>query len=689
MEEIIEPITEEPQEDEEQAEILSMIDQLEALHSMTNIAETLEQDILDRIASRVVEDFNTDIDSRSEWNRTMKDIMSYAKLTAEKKTYNGEAVSNVKYPVITSAAIQFAARSYPEIIKGSDVVKAKIVGEDPDGQKAERGKRLGEHMSFQLLNEMTDWEEGVDQMLFTLPVVGCFFKKTYYDGEQNVSEGVFPDDLVVSYYAKSIEKANRITHIIELTKNEIVERIRDGRFLDIDIEEFGSPDNDDKKAAEDEDSPHTFLEQHRWYDLDGDGYQEPYIVTVHKSTEKLVRIVARFEFKGIKTNDNGDIIKIEPVHYFTRFLFMPAIDGGFYGMAFGTLLHSINASANSSLNQLLDAGSAANRPSGFLGRGIQLGKGRSLTLKRGEWKAVQSTGDDLRKNIVPAPIKEPSPTLFQLLGMLIETGKELSGMTEVLAGKSPGPNVPATTTLALIEQGLQVYTGIQKRIYRSLYKEYQKIRRLNVLHLSDEAYGTVLDNPEAIRRQDYSAADMDIIPVSDPTSVTNTQRTMKASALLELRGQGLNDQELTRRYLEALQTPDIEALFPEEQETNPMEELEFQLKQAEISKIAAETELIVEKIMTEKNDQEVKRAGVGFDAEKINIERAQTLSKIEESENNTRIAKAQTLAKIEENEIKAKSEKIKDSKFEGKTAETKTQGAYRERGLKSQNKELD
>jgi len=678
----------------EQQEILSIIDQLEARHQMINIADDLDQDTLEKIATRVVEDYNTDLDSRAEWDRTMKDIMSYAKLTAEKKTFHGEPVSNVKYPIITNAAIQFAARSYPEVIKGTDVVKAKVVGEDPDGQKAERGKRLCEHMSHQLLNEMTDWEEGVDQMLFTLPVVGCAFKKTYYDinEQQAVSEMVFPDVLVVSYYTKSLEKANRITHIIELTKNEIVERIRSGMFLDFDIDELGFPDTDDKSSY-DADSPHTFYEQHRWYDIDDDGYQEPYIVTVHKTTEKIVRIVARFELAGIKTNDKGEIIRIEPVHYFTRFLFMPAIDGSFYGMAFGSLLHAINASANSALNQLLDAGASSNRPSGFLGRGIQLGRRQSLTLRRGEWKTVQATGDDLRKNIVPAPTKEPSPTLFQLLGTLVEAGKELSGMAEILAGKSPGPNVPASTTLALIEQGLQVYTGILKRIHRSLYKEYQKVRRLNALFLPDEQYETVLDDPQASRQIDYNDADFDIVPVSDPSSVTNMQRTMKATALLELKGQGLNDDEINKRYLEALQTEDIEAIIPEEQAPDPLQELELALKQAELEKVQAEIEkvradaaLIAEKINSEVNDQQVKQAGVQFDELKLKQLKAQSLITLEENEARREI----DLLKIKEDGKKVESsnkqkESKGSSKVEGERAKTKVQGPYRESGLKSNN----
>jgi len=695
------------QEQDQQAkkqEILSIIDQLEARHAMANIAENLEQAIIDDIAAKVVTDYNVDKDSRAAWEASNNEILKLAKLDIEKKTYAGEQVANVKYPLITNAAIQFAARSYPEIIKGSDVVKPKIIGSDPDGQKARRGKRLCDHMSYQLLNDMPDWEEGVDQLLFTLPVVGCAFKKTYYSAVEkcNVSEMVFADDLVVHYYAQSLKKASRITHKIELTKNEIVERIRSGTYLDFDVDELGLASEEDRDQI-DEDTPHLFLEQHRWYDLDDDGYQEPYIVTVHKGTQKLVRISARFELSGIQANDKGEIIRIEPTHYFTRFLFMPAIDGSFYGMGLGSLLHSINSSANTSLNQLLDAGTQSNRQSGFLGRGIQLGRGSSLKFQSGEWKSVQNTGDDLRKNIIPLPTKEPSPTLFNLLGLLVESGKELAGVTEVLSGQSPGANVPAETTLALIEQGLQVYTATQKRLHRSLYEEFGKIRKLNILYLPEEDYSNVMDDPEAIKRQDYNTTDCDIIPVSDPTATTNMQRIMKARALLEMKGQGLNDKEINKRYLEALQVENIEALIPEKEAADPLLELEVQAKQAEIkksvaearkieiemikaeaeiskieaerTKLIADAELTVEKIQTEKVLQQVKAMGTGFDDRKLRLEEAQTISGIKNAEEQNRRDSAKLVKDIQ------------DSEFKGKTLETNTQGPFRERGLGSDNLE--
>lgn len=704
----------------QEVELLTALNMLKAWHAQVNIASELDEETINSLASRVIEDFNSDKDSRKAWEELNREILDTARLVLQKKTYAGEQVANVKYPLITNSAIQFAARAYPEIVKGADVVKPKIIGDDPEGLKAERGERVCDHMSYQLLHEMRDWEDGVDQMLFTMPVVGCAFKKTYYSGveSRNISEMVFPEDLVVQYNAVSLEKAARVSHIIYLSHNEVVERIRSKVYLDFDVDDLGHPsgveEEDKPVTADDEDAPHKFIEQHRWYDLDKDGYKEPYVVTVHYETQKLVRVAARYDLDGVFYNEGEEIVRIEPVHYFTRFLFMPAIDGSFYGMGFGTLLHSVNSTINSTINQLLDAGTINNRQSGFLGKGIRLGRGSSLKFKPGEWKPVETTGDDLRKNLVPLPTHEPSATLFNLLGMLIESGKELSGITEVLSGQSPGSNVPAETTLALIEQGLQAYTAIQKRIHRSLYREFAKIRRLNTLYLDENDYAEVSDNPSAVKALDYKSSDLDIIPVSDPNSTTNMQRIIRAKALLELRGQGLNDMAIVERYLKALQIEDIEELTTvEDQEPDPVEQLTIQDLQAkvektmaELEKIRAETQLVLEEIRTEQVTQNVKQSGVEFDRQKLEIERAQTVADIRNSERKTKLDAALAVSNIRRGAAPPKKPTAAspkkpttsqpgkpggdDSQFEGKTAKTYTQGPYRERGsIKSNNKNLD
>jgi len=306
---------------------------------------------------------------------------------------------------------------------------------------------------------------------------------------------------------------------------------------------------------------------------------------------------------------------------------MPAIDGGFYGMGFGSLLLSTNSAVNTITNQLLDSGTLSNRQSGFLGRGLRLTKGKSIQLGVGEWKPVESTGDDIRKNVFPMPVREPSPVLFQLLGMLIDAGKELSGMTEILSGQSPGANVPAESVLALIEQGLQVYSAIHKRIHRSQYKEFQKLRRLNALYLDQMFYSSVLDDEAAIVQSDFFAKDFDIVPVSDPNSTTMMQRILKAKAMLELRGQGLNDQEILKRYLLSMDIEDIDMIIPKEEQENPREQLSLQKLQLELEELSskiknldADTELILAKVQTESIEPDRKLSGIINDKDKLTLQ---------------------------------------------------------------------
>jgi chaperonin GroES len=608
----------------------------EAVVLLTNIADKQDQNTINDLTTKVLDGYQLDLDSRKEWEELNKQIIDLAKLLVKKKTYNGEVVANIKYPLIITACIQFASRAYPEIIKGNDVVKGKVIGLDPEGLKLARAKRISNFMSFQVLNDMPDWEEGVDQLLFTLPAIGCAFKKSYFDSieRRNMSEMVFADDLVVNYFTQSLERAPRVTHRIYLYHNEIVERINSGVFSKFDIAELGEATSE-KTSNTDEETPHLFLEQHRWYDLDGDGYQEPYIVTVHAESQKLVRIAPRFASDGIIRNDNDEIIKIIPEYYFTRYIFMPAIDGGFYGMGFGSLLMSTNAAINTLINQLLDAGTLSNRQSGFLGRGIKLGRGKSIQLKSGEWKFLEVTGEDIKKNVFAMPTREPSGTLFSLLGLLIEAGKELAGMTEILAGNSPGANVPAESVLALIEQGLQVYSAIHKRLYRSNYKEFSKIRRLNALYLDQMTYSTVLDDDQADIQVDFATHDFDVIPVADPNNTTMIQRLLKAKAMLELRGQGLNDKEILRRYLIAMDIQDIEALFPDENQENPAEQLSFQKLQAEVEEIVAkieklrsEVELNYARIESEFHGNRKTEAGIINDTRKLDQNEAQVLNQI-------------------------------------------------------------
>jgi chaperonin GroES len=415
------------------------------------------------------------------------------------------------------------------------------------------------HMNWQITQEQSDWEADTDCMLHVLPVVGQCYKKTYFSAQDkhNISELVLPDDCVVSKgRSRDIKKARRITHRLWIYGNEAVEKMRSKIWLDVDLGTAPTTDNDT-------DAPHEFYEQHRWDDLDGDGYKEPYIVTVHKETSQVVRIVARWDVDGIEVNDTGKLARILPDHYFTHFGFIPNPDGSINYLGFGQLLEAINASANTTLNQLLDAGTLANAGGGFIGKGVRL-RGGSWKFRVGEWKLVDVHGAALKENIVPLPAKEPSAVLFQLLGFLVQAGKDISSLQDILAGDAKlASNMPVGTIMALVEQGLKVFTGIYKRIYRSLSEEFKKMYNLNARFLDPEVSFYVSGHPEQfVSQSDYIQGDTIVMPVADPELSSDMQRVLKSQALKELSGRpGLNEVEMTRRLVRAVRPENVDDLL--------------------------------------------------------------------------------------------------------------------------------
>lgn len=555
------------------------------LMSSDNIADELERFGIDegelkKIGSRVKKDYDTDVGDRSDWEKKVGNIIKLAMLVTEIKTsLDGKLMANVKHPVLATALIQFASRAMPNIIKGKNVVKGKVIGGDRSGEKESRGNRVACHMNFQILEKMPDWVNGVDSMLHRMPLEGCGFKKTYRDtnANVNVSEYVSPLDLVVPFFAKDFNSVRK-THKIFLRKNQIVERIRNRVWREFD---YGQPDD----GSDDPDALYLFLEQHRWYDLDGDGYEEPYIITVHDKTEEVVRIVARWVDDGVEFNEDGEVALIRAEEHFTRFLFMPSLDGSVYGMGFGLLLEPMTETINSTLNMLLDAGGRANKQGGFISNRLRLSKEKSMYFDGSEWKVVSATGDEIRNHIVPFNVHEPSMVLFQLLGLMLEAADRLSSMSDVMTGEVPKGDVPATTTLALIEQGLKVFSAVHQRIHRGLKEELSKLRRLNERYTTAEEYLSVVDDENATL-DDYFSSDFDIVPVTDENEVSDTQKLVKAQAWMSMLGAGFNDKYIRRKFAEAMGAEDIETILEAEERPPSPEEIraekELILKEKEI-----------------------------------------------------------------------------------------------------------
>lgn len=579
----------------------------------TNVAANLDEDTLTKIGNDVVEGYNDDKQSRSEWEKKAKEYFELALQVAKEKSFPWPKASNVKFPLVSIASMQFGARAYPTLVPSTGkIVQMRVLGKDPDGEKFKRAQRVSTHMNYQLTVQMEDWEEDYDKLLIMLPIIGVAFKKTYYDSSlrRNKSCLVLPQNLVVNYWTKSLEESFRITEVLYLTRNQVKERqLQDIYLADVDL---GDPvlevDTDNEKrdlkpVKVDQSTPYKILEQHTFLDLDDDGYFEPYIVTVDYHTAKVLRIVPRFKQENIDTNVDGDVVSIKADQYYTKFPFFPNPDGSFYDLGFGHLLGPINEAVNTLINQLVDAGTIRNLQAGFVGKGIQIRKGEQR-FQPGEWKQVNAIGDDLRKQIVPLPSNEPSKVLFELLGLLIQSGKELASIAEIFVGKMPGQNTPAYTTKETVEQGMKLFTAIYKRVYRAQSKELKKLYELNRYYLDPEEYVSVLDEP--IQQSDYDAPPDDLIPAADPSASSNTEKLAKVEALAQLLPLGtINPMALTMRWLEAMDETQPEQLIipPEQQQQKPDPKVEAEMAKTQIKQAESQQKMQMEELKMQLEQQ--------------------------------------------------------------------------------------
>jgi chaperonin GroES len=575
------------------------LETLLALLGVDNIADILPQERLDAISNEALRDHDIDWESMKDWRTKMQKGIDLASLVKEEKTYPFEKASNVRYPLITTAALQFNARAYPAVVPATEPVKTKVYGRDEGGGKAARAERVSQHMSWQLSAQVEEWEETVDELLTVLPIVGTVVKKIWHDPVIGRARcrNIKPAAFVINASAQTLEDAPRVGEILSLYPVEIKTRRLSGIFRDVDyVEDTG----DDKEKVQE------FIEQHRRIDLDEDGYPEPYIVTVHKKSQKVARIVADFTESDIVAA-GGRILQIRRGSYFVPYHFLPPINGGFFGTGLGFLLGDISEAINTIINMLVDAGHMASRGGGFIGSEFRI-KGGAEQFRPGEWRLTQSRGADVKNAIVPLTFPGPDATLFALLGLLIDAGKEVASVKDILTGDVGGKQMTATTTMALIEQGLAVFTAAYKRIFRSLKREFKLFAQINAQTVSIEAYSAFHDlkHPETGEvvpidpKSDYSMADMDIEPVADPASVTRMQEAAKAQIVMQLAEMGLVDRnEAAERVLQSANIPETEALLPK---PDPMQQMMMQA-QAQ----AAQADLVLKAVAIEQARAEVER----------------------------------------------------------------------------------
>lgn len=561
---------------------------LATLLESPNIAYHIDGPMLGKLGHDLLTLVSMDLSGRSEWDAMMADSLKFITQIVEPKNTPFSGASNVKFPLMTVAALNYHARAYPALIQGSELVVMRPSVSDPDGTKGETAARVASHMSYQLLEEQSHWEEDTDRALIVQPIMGCAFKKVRWDSRAGTvhSDLIYPEHLIVPYYTRHLADATRITHALEFTSNDIHERVENRLFLECDYKLIPPPPisaieaqrrriQGTQPSGTDDYQPQYAYEIHIGLDLDGDGYQEPYAVTVNSTTGHVYRIVAMYfdtDIKWSKRKD-GRIASIDKVCPFIKYGFIPSPDGGFYDWGFWCLLMGVNAGVNTGINQLLDAATKQNSGGGFLGRGVKLAGGRTR-VEIGEWVRAESSGPQLRDSIVPHVHPDPSDALMQLLQLLIGYGEKVGMSTEITSGENIGQNTPASTAGTMAEGGLNVFNGVYKRTWRAMAEEFRAIFHLNKIYLgtsqlfSDLVDGNVMD----ISIDDYRAAKGVVRPAADPHVATDSVRVSQSFAVAQLAAQdpGFDRYQANKRVLKSMKVPNIEEVLPDPKGPNAM-----------------------------------------------------------------------------------------------------------------------
>lgn len=617
---------------------------LEKFAASENIAEDfLDEADLEKLSEELLLGIREDEDSMTEWLEYADRAIELTSLKREEKNIPFDKAANIKFPLIRTAVLQWASRAVPELLKNGEVCKYKIVGRDPDGKKQRRGYRIKNHINWQILEKMPRWFDERDTLFTQVAVVGTSFVKTWFDPIKSIcrSETIPYDCLIVNNSIKSLEDAPRITHLFPMSDNDLVEQMRWGFYREMDVDTL-TRDIEDVKAIY-----HEMAECHCWWDLDYDGYDEPYIVTMHKASGKILRIQARYSPESIQRNKKGQIKQIIADQYFSDYHFMPPPDNSFFQDGFGTILLDTNETINTILNQLINAGHLATTQGGFLGSELRATK-ETINIGPGEWKMLNNAeGANLKDNVVPLSYKEPSATLYQLLLFLIEQSNSLTSTTDVVTGNQDDlQNVSPNTIMSLMQQSLKVYSSISSRMMRGFKKELTKLVVLNSKYVNIEEYLELIDpSMEELQEMfdqdgnflDYQAllTEYDIVPVVDNNIASETEMLMKSQQIFNMATQWaqfgvFNLHEVGGYVLRAASVEGSEKLVnppPDPNQPNP----EMIKMQAEMQKIQKELEL---------KDREVKVKE--FEA-KLEAERtkADVAGKAQQRQSDTQIRQAE------------------------------------------------
>ena len=561
----------------------AQVEEEEQVPFEANLAEYLDDYVLGSISKKLISDVDSDKESRKEWMKTYTDGLKYLGMRFdEQRSQPFEGSSGVIHPILAESVTQFQAQAYKELLPAQGPVKTQIIGQR-NANTEMQAERVSEFMNYYIMNEMPEYDPELDQLLFYLPLSGSAFKKVYYDASKRrpVSKFIPAEDLLVPYEATDLLSAERVTHIVSMSSNEVRKLQLSGFYMDteltgndVEIKDSVSEEIDKIQGMEPEysnDEQRKLYEIHTVEDIEGfedldengepTGLKLPYIITIDESSQTVLSIRRNYEPEDPIRNK---------INYFVQYKFLPGL--GFYGLGLSHMIGGLSKATTSILRQLIDAGTLSNLPAGFKARGIRI-RDEASPLQPGEFRDVDAPGGALRDSLMPLPYKEPSSVLFSLLGLLVQSGQRFASIADMNVGDSNAA-MPVGTTVALLEKGTKVMSAIHKRLHYSQKSEFKILARVFGEFLPPVYPYETGSGSREIKLEDFDRK-VDIIPVSDPNIFSMSQRVVLAQELLamvqsnpEIHGpQGLY--EAYYRMYAALGVDNIESLLMPPQDTTP------------------------------------------------------------------------------------------------------------------------
>ena len=544
-----------------------------------NLAELLEDDELSEIASDLISNYEEDRSGRQEWEDAYTEGLELLGIKYEDREEPFRGSSGVTHPLIAEAVTQFQAQAYKELLPSSGPVRTQVVGTSTP-EVVSQSQRIQDFMNYQIIHVMDEYDPEMDRLLFYLPLAGSAFKKVYFDDilDRAVSRFVPADDLVVPYNATDIASASRVTHVTRMSLNDVRKFQAGGFYRDIELEPYEQEDEVRDKERElsgvektSSDLDCTILEVHTDLDLPGfehispidgekTGIKIPYIVTIDQGSEKILSIRRNYR-------EGDDYYR--KIQYFSHYKFLPGL--GFYGFGLLHMIGGLGRSATSILRQLIDSGTLANLPAGFKARGIRI-RDADEPLSPGEFRDIDAPGGALRDSLIPLPYKEPSQTLFQLLGFIVDAGRRFAMVADMQVGDG-NQQAAVGTTVALLERGSRVMSAIHKRMYYAQKQEFRMLARVFSESLPPMYPYQLVGVDAMIKQADFDDR-VDVIPVADPNIFSMSQRMALAQTQLQLaqsNPQMHNLYEAYRRMYEAIGVQNIEAVLPPPPQPQPMD----------------------------------------------------------------------------------------------------------------------